>query len=147
MPLLHQQKKPKKTDEETKKIAQRNHAPAPGPPLPTAPSRDNRIIFQLRPPCIKDRHPPKHIPIFHVHRRAKITPKHHHVTATSNLRVDFATKIPASDRTAVGPTNFYTVLKNLLTLTPMPTPMPPSAWPLQWQLGSDRAVNGPVQAG
>jgi hypothetical protein len=37
----------------------------------------------------------------------------------SNLWVDFITKIPASNRAAVGPTNFYTVLKNLFTLVPI----------------------------
>jgi hypothetical protein len=39
---------------------------------------------------------------------ANTTPKHHHNTAISNLWVDFITKTSASDRAAVGPSNFYT---------------------------------------
>jgi hypothetical protein len=121
VPMLYQQKK-KTMKKHKSKIAQRNYAPVPGPLLPTAPSRDNRIIFQLRPLCIKDRHSPKHIPIFHMHRFTNTTMKHHHNTAISKLWVDFIIKIPASNRAAVGPTNFYSALKNLLTLIPTNKP-------------------------
>jgi hypothetical protein len=61
---------------------------------------------------------------FFTHTDAPTNGKNHHATAISYLWVDFIIKIPASDRAAVGPTNFYTVLKKLLTIIPTPTPMP-----------------------